>query len=52
MNKGTDGVTDFWHIDTDSKKLKADQNFLGGHGQRKVWQDLSWALKLTQLPQE
>ena len=52
MNKWTDGVTDFWHVDTDSQKLKADQNFLGGHGQRRVWQDLSWALKLTQLSQE
>ena len=25
--KRTDGMTDFLHVDTDSQKLKADQNF-------------------------
>ena len=30
-------LTDFMHVDTDLQKLKADQNFLGGHGQKRVW---------------
>ena len=28
----TIGITDFFHVGTDSQKLKADQNFLGEHG--------------------
>ena len=32
----TDGITHFVCIDTDSEKLKADQNFLVVHGQKWV----------------
>ena len=30
----TDGITEFFLVDTDSQKLKADQNFFGRHGQK------------------
>ena len=43
----TDGITDFLYVYTDLQKLKADQNVLGGHSQKWVWQVWSWALKLT-----
>ena len=43
----TNGITSFLHVDTDSQKLKADQIFLGGYGQKLVWQVWSWALKLS-----
>ena len=43
----TDGITDYLHVDIDSQKLKADQNILGGHGQKWVWWVWSLALKLT-----
>ena len=32
----------FVHVDTNSQKLKVDQNFLVGHGQKWVW--LIWSL--------
>ena len=42
-----DRITDFLYVYTDLQKLKADQNVLGGHSQKCVWQVWSWALKLT-----
>ena len=36
FEKWANGKTDFLHVDTDSQKLKADQIFLGGHGQKWV----------------
>ena len=33
--------TYFLHGDTDSQKSKADQNLLGGYGQKLVWPDRS-----------
>ena len=42
----TDGITDFLsHQNTDSEKLKADQNFLSVHGPKWVWPVWWWNSK-------
>ena len=42
-------LTDFLHGDTDSQKLKTDQNFLGGHSQKWMWPVWSWDSKIDCL---
>ena len=39
-------LTDFLQADTNSRKLKADQKCLVGHGQKGVWSVLSWNSKI------
>ena len=42
----------FWHGDTNSQKLKVDQNFSGGAWSKNgCGQSVLWTLKLT-VPQE
>ena len=42
------GITEFFlHDNTDSQKLKAYQNFLGGHGQVLLWPASSWDSKIN-----
>ena len=44
--KWTDGITDFLHVDTDSQKLKADQNFFG-----RAWSKMDVASLELAIPQ-
>ena len=42
----------FSHLDTNSQKLKVDQNFLVGPSQKWVWPIWFWDSKIVGLSQE